>query len=340
MKYFFTDDSVQSIIDNSENAINAFGLKGSCPAIKSKLLYEIANGASDLGLSCEKFLSPLNYDELACVYIKGKSCFVYDCEYLDNPPENSSVFDIDGICKTSLPKERIERLEKSKYTMLSRAAKERNSAAVLQKENEKLSQKHISKPKILNYILRFIARNGLTPSGETGKSLMRSISCVTAWGVHSLYESVFEDCNRIYTITGKLKHANTLLISGLCEAFLQCGCDITVFKCALTGEPEHLCVPSLSLAFLSENDYHSLPYIQSGIIHTERFLKTRLPENVNFRINLNSEQIDDYIGRAVFSMYDALEMHNAVSDLLFDMQYEHFSKEMKGQIIQSVLGNN
>ncbi len=340
MKYFFTCESVQSITDNCENKINAFALKGSCPLIKSKLLYEIANEAGLSGMTCEKFLSPFNYEELACVYIKRKNCIVYDSEYLDCPPEGAKTINIDELCGGELPTERIEKLERNKYKTLSRAAKEKNSAAVLQKENERLSKKYISKAKILNYILRFVGRNGAAPSGKVGKMSVRSISGITAWGVHSLYETVFEDCNRIYTVTGTLRHANTMLISGLCEAFLQLGCDVTVFKCSLTGEAEHLCVPSLCIAFLSDNDYHFLPYIQSGEIHTERFLKSKLPESVSFRINLNEEQIDDYIGRSVFSMYDALEMHNALSDLLFDAQNEYFDNKLKPRIISEVLDNN
>ncbi len=340
MKYFFTSQSIQSILQTQEKEINAFVLKGSCPLIKSKLLYEAVNKASEQGFTCEKFLSPFNYEELACVYIKGKNILICDGEYLDLPPGENKIIDIDKLCGAQLPAERLAKLERSKYKTLSRAAKEKNSAAILQRENERMSLKYISKPKILNYILRFIGRNGITPLGETGKRLIRSISSITAWGVHSLYETVFEECSRIYTVTGNLKCAKSMLISGLGEAFVQLGCDAAVFNCSLTGEPEHLCVPALSLAFLSDNDYHFLPYVQSGEIHTERFLKAKLPESVKFRMNLNDEQIDDYIGKTVFSMYDVFETHNAITELIFDIQNEYFDKTLKHRIISEIMDNN
>lgn len=340
MKYFFSSESVDSIINGCGSELNVFSIKGSCPLLKSKALYEIANEASNNGLSCEKFLSPFDYDKLAGVYIKGKNSLIYDSEYYTSGFCETKTFDIDEIGNSGVQSKRIAESETKKNVFLSCFAKEKNTASILQKENDYLIMKYISKPKILNYILRFISRNKFMPTERTGTSSVRSLSAITAWGVHCLYETVLEDCNRIFTVSGKIKHINSLLISGLAEAFVQYGYDVTVFKCSLTGEAEHLCIPALSLAFLSDNDYHTLPYGQSGEIRCERFLRSKIPENIRFQTVLNNEQIDDCIGKAVFAMFDALEIQNTISDVLFDKQNENFANKLQPMIIKAVLGNN
>ena len=340
MKYFFSSESADSIISRCGSELNIFSIKGSCTLLKSKVLYDIANEASNAGLSCEKFLSPFDYDKVAGIYIKGKNSLIYDSEYYTSGFVEKKTFDIDEISNPDIQSKRIAELETKKNVFLSCFAKEKNSASILQKENDYLTMKYISKPKILNYILRFISRNKFTPSEHTGTASVRTLGSITAWGVHCLYETILEECNRIFTVSGKVKHINSLLISGLAEAFMQYGYDVTVFKCSLTGEAEHLCIPELSLAFLSDNDYHTLPYGQAGEIHCERFLKSNIPENIRFQTVLNNEQIDDCISKAVFAMFDALEIQNTISDVLFDKQSESFTDKLQPMIIKAVLGNN
>lgn len=340
MKYFYSSESIQNIIDNCGGGLNIIVLKGSCPMIKSRLMKSLAGTAEAKGLTSDFFLSPLSYENNVCVYIKGNNSLICDSEYFTDSRGNAKLYDIDSICGLQNDSKIISDLKKRKGIFLSYAAKEKNSALLLERENRRLSSKYISKPKILNYILRFISRNKLQHCRRKGEICTRFLSSVTAWGVHSLYETVFESCERIFTLSGKVRGINSMLISGLSEAFLQYGYNVTVFKCSLTGESEHLCIPELSLAFFSDNDYHTLPYGRTGEIHTERFFSSEIPSDIRFRMMLNNEHIDDYISNAVFSAYDALEMQSSVSDMFFDDENDCFYEKLNPMIISAVFGNN
>lgn len=131
-----------------------------------------------------------------------------------------------------------------------------------------------------------------------------------------------------------------MLLSGLSELFRSYGYNTISFKCSLTDETEHLCIPDLSLAFLSDNDYHSLPYGHSGEIHTQRFLLSQPPQSVCFQTVLNNERIDEHISKAIFSMFDAMEIENSVSKLLTDEQTQAKLKHFSLMITNDIFANN
>lgn len=94
--------------------------------------------------------------------------------------------------------------------------------------------------------------------GEVGTVTQRFLDAITCQGVLCLYESIYNQCKRIYEIQdyGGTSHE---LLRELKNGIVEAGYDVTVFP-----SPEdpsrlsHLMVPELKLAFISKKGHESL----------------------------------------------------------------------------------
>lgn len=340
MKYFLMPKTYEEFLNSPHTSNKILILDGSCSKLKSKLLEELCVCAKSRGLLLEKFYSPYDYDSICAIYIKKLRYFIIDNDFTDYAPGNSIKIDTDKVFSESINKAEISKNLTKRNILLSNLARAENSARLLFAENKRIMSKYVCKPKILNFVLRFAMRNKLYQSEEIGKCSVRTLSSITAWGVHSFYETIYEHQSNIISLSGPHRNASSILISGLNEMFCQCGYDTTLYKCSLTGDNEHLSIDRLSLAFVTDNDYHTIPYGEAGRIHTNRFINFKIPESAKLQAILNEEQADNFIGDAVFSAFDALEVQNKSSDNLYDLIDEEKKENLTNEIISLVFANN
>jgi len=333
----FFDLNASKSLRNENNGVNtAVFLKSESSFLKHRLLASCASRAEKEGLSCLRFLSKYDYDKLCAVYIKNRKTFVADKDIIPDLSEFSAAVTVnaDKISDREAEKSTVDALKSRRRAYISEAAACEKSAAVISRETAKAFSQFTDRAKILNYILRFIQRNGLRQPSETGCENVWTLGNVTSWGVHTCFESVAEKCSDVYTVCDCTKHTASLLISGFSAAFCQCGKRTERFVCSLCPEfSEHLCIPEMSLAFVCENDYHPYRYSDSGEISVRRFLKRPVPEYFIEKLTCNEELKDELIDRAVFSLYDAMEKDNELCRYLQAFEspekYEALEKEVQ-----------
>lgn len=344
MNYFLSRCTLQDIVRRSDIPLKIFVLDGTSSYIKSRFLFRLAINAATKGLSCERFLSKQDYDKLAAIYIKSLNIFIIDRIYFSETINNYSnkiisFVDTDNIFLSTgvLPDDENEKLIKSKTEFLSKAAKFENAAAGLFNENRNIFLPYLDKAKVLNYILRFVSRNGLTQHASCAENTLRCISAVTPWGIHTCCETIMQSCKTIAVIRDEYKCVSSVLTGGLAQAFNQCGFETETYCCSLCEEcTEHLIVPSLSLAFFTENRNHSYPFNDTGILNIHRFMKSELTPSDRISLQWNCELADDFLDEAVFSLFDAMECDNAICDEMSDRLDETAFNELFDELNDNV----
>lgn len=332
----FFDFDVPKKLKNEPNGITAVVLIDSESSFLShRLISSVVSHAEKQGLSCLKFLSKYDYDKLCAVYIKNRKTLVADKNIIPDLSEFSDAVTInaDKIYSPSPDFSVIENLKAQRRAYISDAAKCENSAAVISRETAKIFSQFTNKARVLNYILRFIQRNGLRQASAIGNESVLTLGNITSWGVHTCFESIAEKCSDVYTICDCTKYTASLLINGFSSAFCQCGKSTEKFVCSLCPEfSEHLCVPELSLAVVCENDYHPYRCSESGEISVKRFLKRPVPPYFIEKLGCNEELKDELIDAAVFALYDAMEKDNELCRYLQELEspekYEILEKEV------------
>ena len=333
----FFDFDVPKRLKNEPNGITACVLIAyESSFLKHRLMSCIVSCAEKQGLSCVKFLSKYDYDKLCAVYVRNRKTFIADKDIIPDLSEfpDAVTINADKIYFPSPDLSVIEKLKKQRRAYISDAAKCENSAAVISRETAKMLSQFTNKAKVLNYILRFIQRNGLRQSAEKGSESVMTLGNITSWGVHTCFESIAEKCSDVYTICDCTKYTASLLINGFSSAFCQCGKSTEKFVCSLCPEfSEHLCVPEMSLAFVCENDYHPYRCSEYGEISVRRFLKRPVPAYLAEKLGCNEELKDDLIDGCVFALYDAMEKDNELCRYLQAFEspekYELLENEVK-----------
>ncbi len=340
----FFDFGVPKKLKNEPNGITAAVLISSESSfLRHRLISSVVSHAEKQGLSCLKFLSKYDYDKLCAVYIKSRKTLVADKDIIPDLSEfsDAATINADKIYSPSPDFSVIKKLKEQRRLYISDAAKCENSAAVISRETAKIFSRFTNKARVLNYILRFIQRNGLRQSAEKGSESVMTLGNITSWGVHTCFESIAEKCSDVYTVCDCAKYTASLLINGFSSAFCQCGKDTEKFVCSLCPEfSEHLCVPELSLAVVCENDYHPYRCSESGEISVKRFLNRPVPPYFLEELRCNGELKDELIDTAVFALYDAMEKDNELCRYLQAFEspekYEILEKEVKNSVFRDL----
>lgn len=336
MNCFFDFNAPKNLKEKPNGISSAVFIDSQSSFVKHRLMASLALDAEKRGLLCRKYLSKYDYDKLCALYIKSKKTLVADKDIIPDLSEfpHAVTVNADKIYASAPELAVIEKLKSRRSSYISAAAKYESSAACVARENAKLFSQFVQKARILNYILRFMQRNGLRQSSEKGVQSVSVLGSITSWGVHTCFESIAEKCSDIYAICDCTKHTSSLLINGFASAFSQCGKDSEKFVCSLCPEfSEHLCVPEMSLAFVCENEYHPYRCSEYGEISLKRFLKRPLPPYLTEKLECGEALKDELIDSAVFSLYEAMESDNELCRYLqafeADEKYGLLENEVK-----------
>ena len=143
-----------------------------------------------------------------------------------------------------------------------------------------------------------IAHSEFPPTGNKGNETQRFINALTADGQKNLFENITSRYERIFEIDddygiGKL-FLNKLRCSALSNGYDVISCSDPMFP---DGKPEHLLIPSISLAFLTTTHNHPLPREGLRHIHIRRFIdreafKLKRPR-ISFNRKASRELLDE-----------------------------------------------
>lgn len=300
---------------------------GGAAEIKSRILLKISDALMNKGEDTESFVSKFDSNILCAVKTTDRNIIIADGNYFTRiclyyPSVCEKTFGLDSYLSGDILKkyksDLLSNMNKSESFIL-RAKKFENAAVAVKSDLKRLVLPYIDREKISNYTVRFLNKNGLSPSHEKKLEKIRSISCVSSWGIYADF-SPFKGLERTYLINDNTGLLSEFLLKAISFAACECGCECTSYLCGLTGDVEHLIIPELSIGFFTENKNHRYPYENEIAVSTGRFLSACNNEDFKEQKVMNEKLLSDFLDEAVFSIYEAAHLdsqNNAIFDLAF-----------------------
>lgn len=305
---------------NADDGWSAYILKGGPGTGKSGLLKSLASSAAEAGLAVETApcsSDPLSLDAVIlpekkiCV-VDGTAPHVIEPEF---PGAVEQIINLGDCWDTAVLRanaKEIIKLCRENSSYHSRCVRFLDAAASLRRDILRTVSPLVDSAKLERYASRLAARELPSPSGRIGREERRFLSAVTPLGVYPLWYTVSSLCKRVVTIADPHIAAGAALIDGIRAYALGAGVDIVSCLCPLdpNGTPEHILIPSLSLAFVTSNDAHPYPDATSKELTMSRFYnRAAIKENL-CRLGFCRRSIRELVDEAVFSMKDAKAVHD------------------------------
>ena len=150
------------------------------------------------------------------------------------------------------------------------------------------------------------------------------LSAINAEGIVSLASTVRSLCQDICFISDDWGAASSLFLSALRSHALENGQDVITCYCPLSPHTkiDHLILPELGLAFLTENRFHDLSglidqptLISQRHIHAKRFLDLDSLRRHKKRLSFNQKAAAQMIAQAVYLLSENKELHDQLEQI-------------------------
>ncbi len=341
-KYFLAANSCQGFKSSFSESFNpllgwkAYIIKGGPGTGKSSFMKKIAQRAAEY--NTEVILCPCSSDpdSLDGVILPSKKIIVLDgtsphaiepkypavCEAVLNFGEywNPSAFES--------PKEIIALTDKNKLFHKS-AARYLKSAGELLENNYRLCLEGANIEKITGFAQKlckkYIEKSNLSPL-----EWVRYLNGVTPKGIISLTDSL-DRFERII-IEDKYSAVSNIIMEEIRSYALKQGREIITVKNALLPETltDHIIIPSLSLAFVTEHQYFKLQS-EERRIHARRFLNTSTMSKNRQRLKINLKAANQILEYAISTLKEAKLVHDSLE--------KHYIKAMDFEKLNELCDN-
>lgn len=154
----------------------------------------------------------------------------------------------------------------------------------------------------------------LPPLGKQGSEKQRFLTAITPQGNLCYRHTVEALAERIFMVCDEYGAVSKALFSILRTEAVTRGYDIIVCPCALFGEEkiEHLFIPALNLAFLTNNVWHTFEYVQAQNIHYTRFTDTQALKSSRTRLRFNTKAAKELQGQCSKLLAELQETQEAI----------------------------
>ncbi len=287
-------------------------LQGGNEWAKQMLFSALCKTAAEVNLAFVRVLHAKNAAETVAVYLPQAHRFALDADYF------AALGDMQRDAKRySMPlPELLSSDRKISYGVAKKAAKEAevraaqflHLAANARKESAESLAAYADRAKILRAILEITDFSAPHAQGKRGKVLFRrSLSAVTAWGIHTIYNPFRQSSLRTAVLRDAFGGVAPLFLQGLSAACTEIGIDVCLYTEPLSETPAHLVLPACNLAFFTENDLHPFPFRTNGELGASRFVKRSAARSVLPELKQFRAQADNALECASFSLYEADE---------------------------------
>lgn len=329
--YFWGANTPQGFVSmfgslyDAENGWTAYILKGGPGTGKSGLLKSLAKSAAEAGLEVEIAAcssDPLSLDAVrlpqkrVCV-VDGTPPHVLEPKY---PGAAEQLINLGDCWDASLLRSRsgeIIELCRKNSALHSRCVRFLDAAASLKRDAARTALPLLNTSKLERYASRLAARELPPPGGKIGREERRFLSAVTPLGIYPLWYTVSALCERVLVVSDPHGAASAALFERLRAYSLGAGLDIVSCPCPLEphGAPEHILIPSLSLAFVTSNDAHAFPDTAAKTLSLSRFYDRAALKEKQCRLNFCRRSVRELTDEAALSMKDAKEVHDELEEI-------------------------
>jgi hypothetical protein len=318
-RFFLSANSPQGYLSNFGNLYSAkegwkaYILIGGFGTGKSELLKKAGGALEAAGETAEYIHSCLDSGAVDAVAFPSiRTCLI------DGTPPNFIAAEYPGVTesfinlvdyldeeKLSACRENIILFSSRIKSSSDRAYRFLSASASLLNDTSRLVLECADTDKIESYAAH-ISRREFPQKSSQGVETQRFLTAITHDGLANLFDSVKSCYERIYEIEDEYGLGKLFLNKIRCSA-LSNGYDVITCSCPMfpDGKPEHLLIPSLSLAFLTTGHNHPFENDSSRHIHIRRFIDRDLLKLKKPRISFNRKASRELIDEAVLLLDDA-----------------------------------
>lgn len=144
---------------------------------------------------------------------------------------------------------------------------------------------------------------------------VRFLEGITPKGIISYPETIIENCERVVIISDKYKACSNIIMNRVRNFALLNGYEIITVKNAFlpTVITEHIIIPSLSLAFVTESDTTTFS-CDIRRTHARRFTSNKLLHNSQSRLKLNAKIVKSLLNSAITNLKNAKAVHDELEE--------------------------
>ena len=195
---------------------------------------------------------------------------------------------------------------------------------------------YLNDDKLINFINRFCSRE-LREAKSKGNSKVRLLSSVTPLGIHTHYDTLFENTEKTIDFNDKSGFAGSVFLGVLKDYALREKIPIIMSPAYFSGDiPQFLIFPTVALSVVVTDENHELPFEPTEKVTAARFLTD---ENI-----LSSEKIQTLISvenklfeNAVLSVYEGRDCRFKYNDLVKGYSNADTAKENADKFIEKIL---
>lgn len=208
-------------------------------------------------------------------------------------------------------REEIRDLFQRNRSLRSRAARYIASAGSLLLDSRRAAACSTDFEKLRRYAKRLCAR--LMPrTGAAGSEKLRFLTAITPKGTLFYRDTVRALADRIIVFRDEYGAASRFLMEQIRAEALARGYTIYTCPCAMHPEDkiDHILVPALGLAFLTDNSWHSAQFPGQQTVRCTRFVDGVNLANYRARLRFNRRAAEELIQQAVALMAQAKACHD------------------------------
>lgn len=322
-KYFLGANSTLGFVScfdlsySVKNGDTAYIIKGGPGTGKSSLMKYIAAKANDAGKTVELFpcsSDPESLDGIRIlpdniVFLDGTAPHIVEpkhpgiCEHIINTGE---FWDKKNLTAN---REEILMLMAENKAYHARASRYIIAAGKLLSDNMSIQEKCADKKKIVSFAKHLSARF-ITKKVGKGQVTERFLSGTTPKGVVFFSSTLLKETTKRIIVSDKYGYVASQIMSTLLTEAVTKGHDVIQVKNAFFPNEitDHIIIPSLNIAFCTENDYMHINTDERRI-HSRRFEDKNFKKNRE-KLRFNKNAAKEMLLAATESLYFAKKVHD------------------------------
>ena len=188
----------------------------------------------------------------------------------------------------------------------------------LKEESMNLIKSGVSLKKVEERGERLAARE-VRGSGLGAKLRRRFLTGVDEGGIHCCYESVLTGYEQVFELRDRYGLGSSFL-KPILDRALKKEFEVIACYCPLSPENklDHLLIPELSLAFVTSNEYHTLPGTPARRINLNRMLDSTVYNQCKVRLKFLKNASTLFLEDAAATMGSIKKAHNTLEKIYID----------------------
>lgn len=340
LKYFLAANSCEGFINKFDNCYNpnenwqAYIIKGGPGTGKSSFMKHISRKATQKDMTCIFCPCSSDPDSLDAVILPEKKTVI-----LDGTAPHTLDPMYPGICEEILNfgefwdsemlknKTAILEITNQNKALHITASRYLQAVGQLMLDNYKTASACTQKLKTLNFAQKLCNRYIKKSDGKPYE-WVRFIGGISPKGVISFPQTVENTCKEIIIISDCYGAASNIIIEQVRKTALENGYEIITLKNPFLPSliTDHIIIPELSLAFVTENSYIHFN-CDSRRIHARRFTINKLLHQSKERVKFNKKAISHLLNSARDTLFLAKTIHDQLESYYIEaMNFQELNK--------------